>query len=244
MRLKIDIPEPCSESWQKMTPNQDGRFCDSCQKTVVDFTKFSDRELLHYIKGKDQLCGRFYQNQLKEYQANTSAFQLSSRWSFALSLFTFLGISSPIFAQTSNPKTEQTDNKSWKSVLPQKKSLQDSITFTGTVTDDQAMPLPGVNVVLKGTTIGTQTDFDGNFSLKVSKKDVPEKIDLFFSYVGFDTQEKRIKNKNENINISLEQGPALGGVVVYSYKKQNIFRRTGNFFKRLFTKKEKETCEQ
>ena len=55
--------------------------------------------------------------------------------------------------------------------------------LTGTVTDDKGMPLPGVSVVIKGTTKGVATDFDGNFSLN----NVPKGAMLEFSSVGYKT---------------------------------------------------------
>jgi iron complex outermembrane receptor protein len=54
---------------------------------------------------------------------------------------------------------------------------------SGTVTDEANIPLPGVNVIIKGTTTGASTDFDGNYTLKVNNGDV-----LVFSYLGFTTQ--------------------------------------------------------
>ncbi|MDY8135255.1 carboxypeptidase-like regulatory domain-containing protein [Aquimarina sp. 2201CG5-10] len=57
-------------------------------------------------------------------------------------------------------------------------------TVTGVLTDNQGLPLPGVNIIVKGTTTGTQTDFDGNYSINCSTGDT-----LVFSYVGFDNKE-------------------------------------------------------
>lgn len=57
-------------------------------------------------------------------------------------------------------------------------------TVTGTVVDESDLPVPGVNVFVKGTTQGTQTDFDGNYSLAAT----PDQT-LVFSYVGYKTQE-------------------------------------------------------
>ncbi|MEO2129317.1 MAG: carboxypeptidase-like regulatory domain-containing protein, partial [Christiangramia sp.] len=57
-------------------------------------------------------------------------------------------------------------------------------TITGTVTDSDGLPLPAVNVLIKGTTTGTQTDFDGNYSIEASQGDV-----LVFSFVGLETTE-------------------------------------------------------
>ena len=56
-------------------------------------------------------------------------------------------------------------------------------TITGLVTDDQG-PLPGATIVVKGTSNGVTTDFDGNFSIKASEGDI-----LVVSFVGFENQE-------------------------------------------------------
>ncbi|WP_282081291.1 SusC/RagA family TonB-linked outer membrane protein [Aquimarina algiphila] len=70
-------------------------------------------------------------------------------------------------------------------------------TISGTVTDDKGLPLPGVNVVVKNTASGTQTDFDGNYTLQANRGAV-----LSFSYVGFDTKEVVIGD-GDSINIQL-----------------------------------------
>ena len=72
-------------------------------------------------------------------------------------------------------------------------------TITGTVTDDSGLPLPGVNIVKQGSSTGTQTDFDGNYSLEAVSGDV-----LTFSYVGFSDQTITIGNQT-NIKIKLLQ---------------------------------------
>ena len=57
-------------------------------------------------------------------------------------------------------------------------------TITGQLTDDTGEPIPGVNIVIKGTRIGTQTDLDGNYTI-----DAPVGSTLVFSYVGLETRE-------------------------------------------------------
>ena len=44
-KFQLQIPEPCHESWEKMNPVEQGRFCNSCQKAVIDFTGMSDAQL-------------------------------------------------------------------------------------------------------------------------------------------------------------------------------------------------------
>lgn len=65
-KYKIEIPKPCSENWEKMTPSESGRFCGTCMKNVVDFTNWNTSEIQHYLvenQGK-KVCGRFNQKQL------------------------------------------------------------------------------------------------------------------------------------------------------------------------------------
>ncbi|WP_264552416.1 hypothetical protein [Flavobacterium sp. N2038] len=66
MKTKITIPEPCHENWDKMTPTENGRFCLSCSKTVVDFTPMLQEEIQHFfIQNKsNKICGRFRKSQL------------------------------------------------------------------------------------------------------------------------------------------------------------------------------------
>ncbi|MHA6278542.1 SusC/RagA family TonB-linked outer membrane protein [Salinimicrobium sp. CAU 1759] len=89
---------------------------------------------------------------------------------------------------------------------------QETKTVTGTVVDDQGLPLPGVNVLLKGTSTGTQTDFGGNYSITASPQDV-----LVFSYVGFQTTD-RLVGAQDVINVTLQTDAAeLEEVVVVGY---------------------------
>ena len=84
-------------------------------------------------------------------------------------------------------------------------------TVSGTVTaSEDGMPLPGVSVVLKGTTTGVSTDFDGNYSINVTSQDGI----LVFSYLGFETSEVNL-NGQTSINIAMNPGTqALDEVVV------------------------------
>jgi hypothetical protein len=64
-KLNLSIPEPCHENWEAMTEVEKGRFCNACQKTVIDFTNMSDRQLAEFFKKPvSNLCGHFYGDQL------------------------------------------------------------------------------------------------------------------------------------------------------------------------------------
>ncbi|UGU16352.1 TonB-dependent receptor [Sinomicrobium kalidii] len=83
---------------------------------------------------------------------------------------------------------------------------------TGKVTDHTGMPLPGVNIVVKGTTVGTQTDFDGNYTIAADEGQV-----LIFSYVGQKTEEIRVGSSG-TVNLRMEEdAQALEEVIVVAY---------------------------
>ncbi|MFD2908322.1 hypothetical protein ACFSX9_06200 [Flavobacterium ardleyense] len=65
-KISISIPKPCNENWNAMLPEEMGRFCQSCSKTVIDFTKSSDAEITNYFQNNTAVktCGRFKSDQL------------------------------------------------------------------------------------------------------------------------------------------------------------------------------------
>lgn len=84
-------------------------------------------------------------------------------------------------------------------------------TITGNVTDASNLALPGASVVVKGTSVGTSTDFDGNYSISANTGDT-----LVFSYIGFVTDEVTVDG--DSINVSLtEDSSKLDEVVVVGY---------------------------
>jgi hypothetical protein len=88
----IGIPETCSQSWEQMDPAVKGRYCGHCCKTVIDFTKMTNKEIITFLAGKTDVCGRFDQYQLPglNYQLNnenaTNRFSWK-KWLVAAGLF-------------------------------------------------------------------------------------------------------------------------------------------------------------
>src|SRR5690606_22902253 len=99
-------------------------------------------------------------------------------------------------------------------------SVAQEKTISGTVADDTGLPLPGVNIIIKGTTTGTQSDVDGNYYIEAAVGQT-----LVYSYVGFDTQEIAVGASN-NIDVAMKAGSVLDEVVVtalgVSREKQSL----------------------
>ena len=98
------------------------------------------------------------------------------------------------------------------------------ITISGTVTDQSGIPLPGVGVLIKGTTTGTVTGSDGRYSLS----NVPSTATLEFSFLGMETQDILVGNQT-TINVSLlEEAIGLNEVVAIGYGTQKKETLTGS----------------
>ncbi|PPK95062.1 hypothetical protein LY01_01815 [Nonlabens xylanidelens] len=63
---QIKFDNTCDEDWSQMTPDQKGRFCDLCSKSVIDFTGKTPEEVLVYLKANKNTCGRMSSNQLRQ----------------------------------------------------------------------------------------------------------------------------------------------------------------------------------
>ncbi|MBU2947435.1 SusC/RagA family TonB-linked outer membrane protein [Zobellia uliginosa] len=103
---------------------------------------------------------------------------------------------------------------------------QDASTISGTIVDDANVPIPGVNVVISGTTTGTATDFDGLYTINANSGDV-----LQFSYIGYVTQNITVGDQ-ETINVVMTEDAALlDEVVVVGYGTVKKSHLTGSVSK-------------
>lgn len=101
--------------------------------------------------------------------------------------------------------------------------LQAQKEVSGTIIDDQGVPLPGASVVEEDTTNGVQSDFDGNYSINVAEGQI-----LTFSYVGFKSQSVTVEEAS-TIDITLLPGASeLDEVVVVGYGTQKSVNLTGS----------------
>ena len=81
-------------------------------------------------------------------------------------------------------------------------------TITGKVLDADGVAIPGVNILEKGTSNGTTSDFDGNYTISAQSDGI-----LVFSYVGYNTKEESINGRSE-INVALAEGESLDVIVL------------------------------
>jgi len=194
--LSLSVPKPCSEKWENFKPAGNGAYCGSCSKVVVDFTTMSDAEVMAFFrKPHSKTCGRFKLEQLKTYDPIATPkvhpgykFLRAGLMSLMLTMAT-----RPSTAMNSMISTEQTVN------------VSQAHAVRGIVVDAENTPLPGVNVVKKGTPVGTTTDVNGKFTF-------PEQLEngevLIFSLIGpvveytvSDDEDVTIVIGNDNVTV-------------------------------------------
>ena len=96
-----------------------------------------------------------------------------------------------------------------------------TITVSGTVSGELGTPLPSVNIQVKGTNIGTSTDFDGNYQISASLNDV-----LIFSYLGYKTKEATVVGSSLNITLE-EDASQLEEIVVTAFGIEKKIKSLG-----------------
>jgi CarboxypepD_reg-like domain len=218
-KITITIPKPCHENWQTMTVVDKGRFCNSCQKTVIDFTKISDREIVNIFNKTDNLCGRFYATQLnrdiiKPKEKNTVWIAAS------IAFLSFFSVGSDNLFSQKKIDIVQTDNND---LLNENREIE----ISGIVYDDNISPLPYTNVFIKGTNNGTITGIDGTFKIIVK----PMEVLVFSNPQDFEEKEIRIEYDKFFYNIYLEsvfkkikmETHTVGMIVSY---RKNFLQRT------------------
>ncbi|MBV9988630.1 MAG: carboxypeptidase-like regulatory domain-containing protein [Chitinophagaceae bacterium] len=233
--LELQVPKPCHENWNAMTPADKGRFCGACSKQVIDFSLMSDTQIIQYFnQAKGNTCGRFSTDQLNRVLEETKPPQKKNwRWAVAAVLgFIWMnrlgaqqvqkcnlivGKTAVLVKPALDTKKEQAFGGAVDMVaMPASKSV------TGKVTDDKGMPVPGAAVIVdKPSKTGTVTGADGTFRIDIAEATRPHKLTV--ASVGYITIEKTIlpwQVKTE-IRISLST-EILGDVAIVISKPRKI----------------------
>lgn len=94
--MKVNIPNPCSEKYESMSPTELGRVCKICNTEVVDFTNWETKDIVEYIKKSNQkVCGK-----LKVPQIEDKRNVRFNTWLKVAGIISLLSFSKPIFSQT------------------------------------------------------------------------------------------------------------------------------------------------
>lgn len=212
--IKIQLPLPCSVDWNSMNQQIAGKFCSTCSKVVIDFSDFSDAELLGFFKSNnDKICGRFHYLQLNRALAipivPRPAPVINFR-KFAVTAFTIISLQGAV-AQNSNsvqPITVQ------RSHLNTDSSLIRQIVISGIVKSNQNEPLQDV-IVTTDSAHFVKTDKEGRFELLL--KDESHRFNIYFN--GSDSFVRAVRSYHPAMQSSFYE--------VVLDKRNRVF---GNYF--------------
>jgi hypothetical protein len=165
--IQITISAPCSQPWEQMTPDGQGRHCAHCSKTVVDFTTWGDAALYNFFsQNTDRVCGRFFATQLSRPlcippQPHSRLYRMT----IALGLTLIFTQATEVVAQNKAPRATQSIAK----LDVASTAIVSRSKITGRIKDEFGQPQAGLIVQIKTNetlVASNTTDEDGRFSLK------------------------------------------------------------------------------
>jgi hypothetical protein len=236
-RLTVSVPQPCQENWEEMRPEFQGRFCQNCQKTVVDFTQMSDAEVVRWLeKENGRVCGRFRHNQVDKPLLLASAPQHRHIWKTTCLVF-----AAWLSTKSADAKTPPQDTHTFQTsdLAPTVEALKvptdSTIIIKGKVVDGATQEtMPGVTVQVKGTNIAAPTTVDGIFTISLPTGADLENSFLVFSFIGYDSQEKPINHflKNPKTEMVLNMSTSIMGeiIVTRQFTPRGLYYTVRSFF--------------
>lgn len=217
-KLQLSIPEPCHQDWNDMSPNEQGRFCSSCAKTVIDFSIMTDAQLFLYFENlkNENVCGRVYSDQLDR-PIETIPMprkKILWYWQYVIAFFIMLGKGQQAKAQGEiRPQTTQqpdTTKETPETVhiiaggirrrpLPPKTKKIAAALPQYFITDEKQQPIAGASIQLlpQGTWLVSDSTGKINLGLKHNVKS------LQVSSVGYEEKAITLKDIPDNNIIQL-----------------------------------------
>lgn len=245
---KLNIPKPCSENWEAMHSTNEGKFCNLCSKQVIDFTVLTDTQIIQYFEQQQgKTCGRLSKKQIerinlllqKQENEQPNLWRIFA-WALSASALTSTAVLQEVKAE--NIVYQEVTNKQLftQAINTTKNDTIKECVISGKVTSiEDGTALPGVTVMIKGSTIGTLTDIEGAYKLDISEFANQVEVIVVFSFIGMKTQEHKVNLQDTNCSMRLKvdenMSVQLLGEIIY---RGNIFQhtwwRTKYFFRKLF----------
>lgn len=222
--FKVHIPEPCHEDWAQMSSEGKGRYCDSCEKVVVDFTNFSRQEIEdHLRKASSQTCGRFQKTQLSNPVLDGYTFYRFPVQRLRMFVMAFVAAFGLGFFGISGNELEASglSGLSETEMVLADSERGDSLRVRGkvlSVIDNEPLMYVTVLARKEGEVIaGTMSDAEGNFELVVSKdKLINGGYDLVIRYLGRERVEEKVQQDVNELVLFIDNSFTLASVPMYS----------------------------
>jgi hypothetical protein len=243
-KIKLSIPDPCQQNWDHMTASQQGRFCNACAKTVIDFSQMSDADVLNYFSrsGDEKVCGRMYPDQLDRTIQAPPTRHFLWRWNYIIAFFLFFTKAGAAKAQggivkqtAANPYAGLdslrglTEHPASREILvgkvaygqtkqtppaPVQALSPANRKVTGRITGENGEGIPGASILIMPGTSGVVADSQGNFTANV----IPGKESLRISAIGYETKTISVFEEKDQTIVLKSSNGLLGEVVVTGHQ--------------------------
>jgi len=195
--LKLELTNPCHENWDAMTASEQGRYCGSCRKTVVDFTTMTDREIISYISlySNGNTCARVLDVQLNRLIQTPPERKTSWKYFWSLALASLLVTYRSVAQQVKAPKGKEVclpaGIKGQPSAGPviriggvsaSHASPPIQYELSGRVVDEDGHPVSYATVMLKDGQAIVSADVEGYYKISTTQADA---FALSISSVGY-----------------------------------------------------------
>lgn len=201
----------CNMYWDEMQPNEKGRLCQKCNKTIIDFSKMSFTEIAFKMsETNESTCGYYLPEQIEEIKQSKNNITLS----FGLTTL----IATTSFANSENEANNiiekyssnriYNDNENNEKYTKQNKIINDSILISGRIEYYDSISKKNLTdsyayVIIKGTKSGTSTNENGDFQIKYLPSLENEKLILSIGAIGFEQKEIEISTEHKITNLGV-----------------------------------------
>lgn len=252
MKIKnLKFQQTCQEKWDEMLPGNQGRFCDLCSKTVIDFSNLSNEDILNKLKSSNkEICARVSKTQFK-----TPLIEIEKQKQFKLP---YSKVAASVMIVASVTSIQSCENKSYKfknnieqttnnysinqqSIVNENSEKSDSITFKGKVLSEKNKPIHNAKVtyVTLNKLFISQTNKDGSFELEIPLEVIDDDNVVRISFFEIITEKNQneknswefyetddlVLNKKQIFNDfvfnAIPDGLILGGIGAYDYELNN-----------------------
>ena len=234
-KIQVTVAEPCHENWNMMTVVEQGRFCQSCQKTVTDFSMMNDKEILNHLSQRNtNVCGRFTNDQLNRplVTDHRKKFSWAYIWNLMIATFLTTGYASAHSKQMAQKKapiikkhiSETTKNVVGEELIPvyvQGDTIRWKVAtvpfLNGIIHDSKTnLPIPYASIIIKGALKGGAADSRGMFYLPVSTGQ--KEVVISVSAIGYEPKEFTITPTANKLSFYLDPSEKiLEPVIIIGY---------------------------
>jgi hypothetical protein len=220
--ININVAEPCHESWGKMTPQDNGRHCDSCAQVVHDFTSSSKEEIKAiYDEHNGDICGRFHPDTLAQPKIEVAS--PTQKWMRRFCFSILLAFGTTLFI-IGSPKTSAAIAEFRTNLEQQIVAGNGDYEVSGKLTrkgGNTPITRGAITITASGETV--EIEEDGTFSLEFGKnitfteKNDIKKVEVRITSPGYYSQTVTLdlsKSKTHTVNLKMERRMVKGKMMM------------------------------